>query len=94
MHGPIRVNAVVKVTGSDWMALGDVRYCIAQREHYAVGLQIEHILVNLNELARLNQSLSDPEPQPQTEPQHLPSRDREGAVPALPLPQEPKQLLA
>jgi PilZ domain len=96
MHRPVQVNATVKVTGSDWMVLGDVRYCFPEREHFAIGLQIEHLLTSLAERARLNTE-TDPhptaDPHPATDPHPLPSRDREGAQP-LPLAQKPKQLIA
>ena len=87
-HRPIRVNTPAKVVGADWMALGDIRYCVPEREHYSVGVQIEHLLTSLAELARLHQNLPEPGP--------VPSRDREGALPpdALPLAQKPEQLIA
>jgi len=91
-HRPIRVNTPAKVVGADWMALGDIRYCVPEREHYSVGVQIEHLLTSLAELARLRHNLAEPDPRPQTEPHPLPSPDREGV--ALPPTQEPKQLLA
>ena len=58
-HRPIPINVPVKVLGFDWLALGDVRYSIPERDHFAVGLQIEHVLVSLAELARLNHNLAD-----------------------------------
>jgi len=84
MHRPIRVNATVKVTGSDWIVLGDIRFCVPEREHFSIGLQIEHLLTSLAERARLSA---------ETEPLNAEAEPRpEGAV--LALPQKPQQLIA
>jgi hypothetical protein len=52
---PISVNAAVKVTGEDWIALGDVCYCEWERSHFAVGLHLDQALTGLKELARLQE---------------------------------------
>jgi hypothetical protein len=55
---PIPVNAAIKVVCDDWLGLGEVCYCRQEREHYVVGLQLEHALVGLEELTARNRDLS------------------------------------
>jgi len=52
----IPVNAAVKVTTADWIALGDVCYCEWERSHFAVGLHLDQALTGLKELARLQET--------------------------------------
>jgi hypothetical protein len=54
MDRPIPVNAVIKVVGDDWLALGEVCYCKLERSHYSVGLQLDQALLGLEELAARN----------------------------------------
>jgi hypothetical protein len=55
---PIPVNAAIKVSGNDWMALGDVCYCKMERSHYAVGLHLDQALVGLEHMARYRETLT------------------------------------
>ena len=51
---PIPVNVAIKVVCDDWLGLGEVCYCRPDRGHYVVGLQLDHSLVGLEELAARN----------------------------------------
>jgi hypothetical protein len=55
---PIPLNAAIKVVCDDWLGLGDVCYCHQERGHFAIGLQLDQILVGLEGLAFQNRDLS------------------------------------
>jgi hypothetical protein len=64
----VQVGTAVKVQGDDWLVLGEVCYCRAERSNFVVGLQLEHSLMGLRELEELNRKfmselapLQDPE---------------------------------
>lgn len=58
---PLEVNIAVQVDfqyDSDAaLLLGEVVYCVAQGEHYAVGLELHHRLVHLTSLRELMKRL-------------------------------------
>jgi hypothetical protein len=51
---PVKVD--LEIDGEDAMVLGDVIYCISQREEFAVGLKLQHSLTRLKELAEFMRS--------------------------------------
>jgi len=61
---PIPVSAAIKVVCDDWLALGEVCYCKLDRVHYVVGLQFEHVLVGLEDLAEQSRDFSAEEALP------------------------------
>jgi hypothetical protein len=61
---PIPVNAAIKVVCDDWLGLGEVCYCIEERGHFVVGLQLDHALIGLEDLTIRNRDLSSEEPLP------------------------------
>jgi hypothetical protein len=56
---PVPVGTVVKVQGDDWLVLGEVCYCRKERLNFAVGLQLEHSLMGLQELKELNRKFTN-----------------------------------
>jgi hypothetical protein len=54
---PLKESMAVKVEAEDMLMLGEVCYSIPSETGFEVGLQLEHSLVGLQELARLNQQL-------------------------------------
>jgi len=59
---PISPATLVRIQGDDWFVLGEVSYCEMERSHYNLGIEIEHSLAGLGELARLNQEEWEIEP--------------------------------
>ena len=62
MDGTIPVNAIIKVEGDDWLALGEVCYCRLERSHSVVGLELDQALVGLAELGVRSRAFSAEEP--------------------------------
>jgi hypothetical protein len=59
---PIPLNAPIKVVCDDWLGLGDVCYCIEERGHFVVGLQLDQALIGLEALTARNRDLSSEQP--------------------------------
>jgi hypothetical protein len=59
LHRAITVGATVKLEGHDSMILGEVCYCQPHAKGFFVGLKLQHVLSNMNELAKLNRRLLD-----------------------------------
>jgi len=55
----VPVNSLVRVDAPDWIAFGEVSYCVAERSHYAVGLQLDQAIMDLNELGEIKRSPLD-----------------------------------
>lgn len=53
----VPVGAAVKIEPDDSMILGEVCYCEPHAHGYLIGLKLQQMLSNLNELARLNRRL-------------------------------------
>ena len=50
---PLPVNTPVTIEIGDWMALGEVRYSQREYSHYAVGLELDQVVMGLRELDAL-----------------------------------------
>ena len=60
---PLAVNTPVSIEIGDWMALGDVRYSRREYSHYAVGLELDQVVMGLRELDALRRNrLNEPTP--------------------------------
>ena len=63
---PLQCSAAIKVEAGDALVLGEVRYSVPAPAGFEVGIELQHSLVGLTELARLNQKLigdwTPPEP--------------------------------
>jgi hypothetical protein len=58
---PVELHSVASIKVGDWMAYGEVSYCRREHSHYAVGLDLDQVVVGLRDLDalrrnRLNQS--------------------------------------
>ncbi len=61
VNQPVDPHTVASVKVGDWMAYGEVSYCELEHSHYAVGLDLDQVVVGLRDLDalrrnRLNQS--------------------------------------
>lgn len=51
VHGPVATGSALKVTMDDAILLGEVIYCRAQNGKWYLGVELEHALCGLAELA-------------------------------------------
>lgn len=63
---PAPLGGAVKVEWGNALLLGDVCYCHADKEGFAIGLCLEHALYNMRELGELARRLLDESPTLQT----------------------------
>ncbi len=61
---PVPAGTLVKVQSDDWLMLGEVCYCRKERLNFVAGLQLEHSLMGLQELEKLNRKFLSEEPVP------------------------------
>ena len=66
----VPVGAAVKIQGDDWLMLGEVCYCRKEHLNFVIGLQLEHSLMGLEELEKLNRKLMSEEPASAEVPAH------------------------
>jgi len=60
---PLPVDTLISIEIGDWMALGEVRYSRREYSHYAVGLELDQVVMGLRELDALRRSrLREPTP--------------------------------
>jgi len=60
---PIPANAPIRIDIGDWMALGEVRYSRREYSHYAVGLELDQVVMGLRELDALRRNrFNEPTP--------------------------------
>lgn len=64
---PLPVNMPISIEIGDWMALGDVRYSRPEYSHYAVGLELDQVVMGLRALDALRRNRLN-EPTPPSEP--------------------------
>lgn len=57
LEAPLEPGAAVKIKSDDTLILGDVVYCQPSGGGFAAGLELQHAVYNLGELARLSQAL-------------------------------------
>ncbi len=41
----VPINSLVRVDAAEWVAFGEVCYCIREMSHYAVGLQLDQAIL-------------------------------------------------
>ncbi len=69
---PAPIGSAVKVEWDSTLLLGEVCYCRAEGNSFAIGLELEHALYNTAELGRLAKRLLDEvAPQRETQPSRM-----------------------
>jgi hypothetical protein len=53
---PVPANTPISIEIGDWMALGEVCYSRREYTHYAVGLELDQVVMGLRELDALRRS--------------------------------------
>ena len=53
---PVPANTPISIEIGDWMALGEVRYSRPEYSHYAVGLELDQVVIGLRELDALRRN--------------------------------------
>jgi hypothetical protein len=62
---PAALSAPVSIETGDWLAIGEVCSCRAEYTHYAIGLQLEQMLIGLRDLLHVQREwLSQTVPPP------------------------------
>ena len=56
-NAPLGTGMLVRVQNHQFLLLGEVCYCQKQGQRWRVGIQLEHALTHLVQLARLNRHL-------------------------------------
>jgi len=56
-NAPLGTGMLVRVENHQFLLLGEVCYCQKQGQRWRVGIQLEHALTHLVQLARLNRRL-------------------------------------
>jgi hypothetical protein len=59
---PVAVNSLVRIDLKDAMLLGEVCYSVQQGERHAIGVNLEEVISNFTELARLAEAVREQVP--------------------------------
>jgi hypothetical protein len=65
MQGPVAAGSALKFELDDTLLLGEVIYCRDDGDSFYVGVELEHALFGLGELADTLRAFTDPESGPQ-----------------------------
>ncbi len=52
----VEVNQPASIRVGDWMGFGEVSYCQPEYSHYAIGLELDQVVIGLNELDALRRN--------------------------------------
>ncbi len=84
LNRPVPIGAAVKVEPDDAMVLGEVCYCQPRSGGFLIGLKLNQVLSNLDQLAKLNRRLLGEEPREKPTPQPA-ATDTQSTEPGRPV---------